>query len=482
MPEFAADAATLPSNSSVDSQIDAALEGVGAEPSVETAPGPDATPEAPPTPTPPVRQSGPPDDYRRQTMPPPAPEETPVEAQPEPLQPDAQAAPADEEVGDPRVTTSRTGSKEWHYPEAKAKILMADRQAMQAIREHIPDFNPQDAIAHYEAFAETGEMKSDFISGDPQRLYKFADEFAKIAVAEKNPQAYPMMVQQSAALLRERVPQVYKQMIANPAIDDSFAPLYEQAFNALREAERNNTLAQNSSDPRIKDAGQKLLMTAQAEVYRLQQTNHQLTERYRTYEDAKNVDPYATRRAELDQQEQRINTFNRQQQQQHAQRWTQMVDTKRQDALTTEIDKGLDRFKEHYKSAPGVLDAIREKAIRTVTAKIGEQRDFMGIYRTELERAWRGQSERDVDAANARYVSRAKAIIASELKRLLPEATKTVIAQSQQQNAALAAGSARKEPSGGAPVRRSIISDPTKVNGKMNWEQEMDTLLGTMRQ
>jgi|SRR5689334_3918359 len=446
MPEtLAPDAGTLPSSGFVDSQIDAAFE-TGTT-SATTGAGPGFTaPEF----SNPEESIGPPDGRPPEELAPEpgqeaaAPEKEGAEATEQ-----APAEPADDEIGEPEITTSRDGAKKWHFSETKGKLLVSEHQELRQIREQIPEFTPEAAVEHYQGFTDLRRMNADLISGDPNRIGTFVQHLVNVAVDSGNPQAFGQMVAHGTRVLAGSAPQVFNSTIAEPIITTSFDALYPAAFDALRQAEA-------SRDP-------KRISAAQAEIFRIQRTNWELTGRYKQIDDARSVDPYAQQRAELQQEERRINAIRHQHFQEQSKQWEANANAKRESAVMEIADELLSKVKEGFKDRPALLEMIRTGVLSGVEKKVSENAEWKSLYDLDMESARRSGSERDLDKAVKRYAARAKSIITSEVKRLLPQATNTVVEQNRQRHQQLANSASQKNLAGGSPVRRSIAPDLTKV-------------------
>lgn len=364
----------------------------------------------------------------------------------------------DDEIGEPRITDNGKGQKEYHYPEKKAQMMLANHKFAKELREAIPGLTIQDATTHYQAFANMAKLNHALASGDVRSFLAQWNESA--------PGSVPQIAISAAQALYDVEPEVFEREIATPVIANALQSMEREAFEELRSA-------QASGDPEaVKIANQR--------VFAAQYASWKATGRY-TMLDKGNApvqDPFAAQREAFEREKQ---TFHQQRQQEAQQRYQGIqrdFDTRLNTRFDSMIERTMEKVKDHFAANPNFKNVTSKYLAQEVKDRIGENTAWSAVYNTEKEKALRSGDAKALGDVEKKYLSRAESLLVAELKKVVPSATKATVDASKQRHEALAA-SQRKEVGNGKPAPQSIVSNPAKAGSYKSWEKELDALIQT---
>jgi hypothetical protein len=314
-----------------------------------------------------------------------------------------------------------TGKKVIRIPVNRFNNIYQSHKMMREIRELVPTVEA--ARFQHQRANDLLDMHADMNTADPDGVDKFLGFWKREA-----PGGFDLMAQRA---FEQASPAVQDQIRAG-VITNSIEQAYQQASE--------------SGDPN--------------DLYRAQMLEWSATGKYRAKDAIPRHDPMATREQELTRREQAL---QQQQQQRVNGEWSNLegqFSRAKAQGLSAEVDKILAPVKGNFEGKPALLDALRDAIQSKVEADLGNNFEWRGSHERDLKLARKAF----FDAAQNRgafdpkqrlqpivndYIARARNLMAPVAKKLISEATATLVADNQAAHQRRANAPANRAPNGG---------------------------------
>lgn len=424
------------------------------------------------------------------------PETPPATETPEPgeqAQPQAEAAAAEPEVEDNPYEREETDEE--FKPQTLQEILrtkdgkrmLAHDKAMRALaKPPNPDgtggigFIPtiEQAKEHYGSHRSLTMMEHDLNSGNPQQAERLLVHLfnpqrgegantvaAQLipALAKSNPAALGQVVSQLASLKESNL-ELYQEA-SLPFITDYSETLWAKYETIPDPApvKRADGTFESGWNGSFKQS-----------IYNAAQAAHKaLTGAYRPVDDAGKVvpgpdrqnDPLASRTAELDARQAKLDETDQRNRQLASQKWTGEFGKSVATALYSELDKALATLKKMYEATPKKYERARKDFHDLIVADVPKNQQAWDLYQVRVAEARRTGSPELMTAAAKEFVRLAVPVITAKRKQFLEEEGAIVqklhddrqseLRSIDSQKAVNGTGGAAPTPGKGPPIQRT---------------------------
>jgi len=395
-------------------------------PPVEGPKGPEAAPKAP--------EAAPPKEVEPL---PKAPEEVkkPETREPEVGEPETPIPEGefDAEVGPPRLVEYE-GKKEWHYPEAKARLL--NELAREARQFHEVVESPEAARQLVEQALELSAMQEYYQSNEPAKVDEFLSYWGR-----RSPETLVTIARRLAERARlENVP-AYEAM--GTTIIGDLRDLFYQEYAAL-------------PDKTGEDA-ERYLFGAQILDWFLGGT-------FKAPDQIQPIDPVQQRLTEVEQRERGLRAEMSRRSEAAWGGWRDQTDAEVRKGVFAIVDQAL----EPIAALKGqfVYKAARNELAQAIREAVSQDRIFIQRFGIRYDQSRRTRSAEDRKALVDMYSARARRAIALVKAKVITEASQAAVQQSQDIHARQEVAQRRTDLSPGGPAKSPQVVNPKYAKAK----------------